>query len=171
MKEVSKNLGNTHFLTTAAIIAALYLALMVPFQPIAFGPVQFRVSEMLCVLPFFTAAGIPGVVIGCLLGNFLLGAPLPDVIFGTLATMIGAFGTYYIGRLLIPKARFLSLLPPILSNALIIPFVLKYAYGAPELLPFMMFTVGLGEVLAVGVLGSLLMGVLEKYRSVLFQTV
>ena len=169
MNEVSRPLGNTHFLTTAALIAALYLALMVPFQPIAFGPVQFRVSEMLCVLPFFTAAGIPGVVIGCLLGNFLLGAPMPDVVFGTLATLIGAFGTYFVGRMPLRCARFLSLLPPIISNALIIPFVLKYAYGAPELLPFMMVTVGAGEILAVGVLGSILMGVLEKYRSVLFK--
>ena len=169
MNEVSKNMGNSHFLTTAAIIAALYLALMIPFQPIAFGPVQFRVSEMLCVLPFFTMAGIPGVTIGCLLGNFMLGAPLPDVIFGTLATLIGAFGTYYVGRLPLRHARLLSLLPPILSNAIIIPFVLKFAYGAPELLPFMAVTVGAGEVLAVGVLGSVLMGVLERYRSVIFR--
>lgn len=161
--------GNTHFLTTAAIIAALYLALMVPFQPISFGPIQFRISEMLCVLPFFTLAGIPGVTIGCLLGNFILGAPLPDVIFGTLATLIGAFGTYYIGCLPLKFARFLSLLPPIVSNALIIPFVLKFAYGVPELVPFMMLTVGVGEILAVGVLGSILMSVLEKYRSILFR--
>lgn len=169
MKELSKNMGNVHFLTTAAIIAALYLALMVPFQPISFGPIQFRISEMLCVLPFFTLAGIPGVTIGCLLGNFLLGAPLPDVIFGTLATLIGAFGTYYISQLPGRHTRILSLLPPILSNALIIPFVLKYAYGAEDLLPFMMFTVGFGEVLAVGVLGSILMGMLERYRSVIFK--
>lgn len=171
MNEVSKNMGNTHFLTTAALIAALYLAMMVPFQPIAFGPVQFRVSEMLCVLPFFTAAGIPGVTIGCLLGNFLLGAPLPDVIFGTLATLIGAFGTYYVGHMPLRHARFLSLLPPIVSNALIIPFVLKFAYGAPELLPFMMVTVGAGEILAVGVLGSVLMGVLEHHKTFLFQKI
>lgn len=170
MKHMNENLGNTQFLTTAALIAALYLALMVPFQPIAFGPIQFRVSEMLCVLPFFTAAAVPGVTIGCLLGNFLLGAPLPDVVFGTLATLIGAAGTYLIGKSGLPRARMLSLLPPILSNALIIPFVLKYAYGAPELLPFMMCTVGVGEILAVGGLGSVLMSVLMRYRPVLFSS-
>lgn len=172
MSNHSQNQGkwDTRFLTTAALIAALYLALMLPFQPISFGPVQFRVSEMLCVMPFFTAAGIPGVTIGCLLGNFLLGAPLPDVVFGTLATLIGALGTAWLAKKPLPYVRQLSLLPPVLANALIIPFVLRYAYGAEDLLPFMMFTVGLGELLAVGVLGSVLMTVLTRYRTVLFRT-
>lgn len=170
MKHTSNTMGNTLFLTQAAVIAALYLALFLPFQPIAFGPVQFRISEMLCVLPFFTAAGIPGVTIGCLLANFIGGAPLPDIVFGTLATLIGAVGTWWIGKTGIPHGKRLALLPPILSNALIIPFVLKYAYGVPDLVPFMMLTVGLGEVLAVGVLGSVLMGVLEKYGSAIFRS-
>lgn len=169
MKKASNTTGNTLFLTQAAVIAALYLALFLPFQPIAFGPIQFRISEMLCVMPFFTAAGIPGVTIGCLLANFIGGAPLPDIIFGTLATLIGAAGTWWIGKQALPHGKQLALLPPILSNALIIPFVLKYAYGAAELVPFMMLTVGIGEILAVGVLGSVLMGVLEKYGTLLFR--
>lgn len=175
MKDVKNQPKNTYFLTQASIIAALYLALTLPFQPISFSAIQFRISEILCVLPFFTGAAVPGLTVGCLLANFLCGAPMPDVIFGTLATCIGAAGTYFIGdaarngRFREPLAKRLSVLPPILSNVLIIPPVLKFAYGTPELLPFLMFTVGMGEVLAVGVLGSMLLRMLEKYKRFIFK--
>ena len=95
-------------------------------------------------------AGIPGVTIGCFLANFLAGAAPMDVVFGTLATFIGAIGT----RALRKTGAFAAI-PPILSNALIIPFVLRYAYGVPDLIPFMMLTVGLGEIISVGLLGNL----------------
>ena len=66
MKE--NNLKNTYFLAYGAAIAAIYVALTMAFQPISFGPVQFRISEALCILPFFTPAAIPGLFVGCLIG-------------------------------------------------------------------------------------------------------
>lgn len=147
----------------AALIAAVYAALTLPFAPVSYGPIQFRVSEALTILPYFTSAAVPGVTLGCLLSNILMGSPFPDVIFGTLATLIGA-----IFSRMLRKHKYLVCVPPILSNALIIPWVLKFAYGAEDLVPFMMLTVGIGEVLAVGVLGNILMLALERCRGVIF---
>lgn len=86
-----------------------------------------------------------------------------DILFGSLASLLGAYGTY-----LLREKKYLASLPPILSNALIIPFVLRYAYGVSDLIPFMMLTVGIGELIAVGVFGNILMAALSKYRHVLF---
>ena len=147
----------------AALIAAVYAALTLPFAPVSYGPIQFRVSEALTILPYFTSAAVPGVTLGCLLSNILMGSPFPDVIFGTLATLIGA-----IFSRMLRKHKYLVCVPPILSNALIIPWVLKFAYGAEDLVPFMMLTVGIGEVLAVGVLGNILMLALERCSGVIF---
>ena len=90
---------------------------------------------------------------------------LPDVVFGTLATLIGAAGSYAVR-----KHKWLVCIPPILSNSLIIPFVLRYAYGAEDMIFYMMITVGIGEILAIGVLGNGLMVVLERYKSLIFKT-
>ncbi len=146
-----------------AVIAAIYVALTMAFQPISFGPIQFRISEALCILPVFTAAAVPGVSVGCFLANLLCGAAPMDIVFGTIATLIGAVGT----RMLKDKG-WIACVPPIVSNALIIPWVLRFAYGAEDLIPFMIVTVAIGEVLAVGVLGSLLRTVLEPRKSLLF---
>ena len=154
----------TREIVLGAVIAALYVALTLPFAPIAYGPVQFRISEALTVLPYFTPAAVPGVTLGCLLSNILMGSPLPDIVFGTIATLIGAIFSY---RLRVHK--YLVCVPPIVANALIIPWVLKFAYGVPDLVPVMMFTVGLGEVLAVGVLGNIFLLSLERCRKMLFQ--
>lgn len=146
-----------------AAIAAIYVVLTMIFQPISFGPIQFRISEALCVLPYFTPAAVPGVFIGCLISNVLGGAVIMDVVFGSLATLIGA-----IGSRLLRENRYLVSLPPIVSNTLIIPWVLKYAYGAGDMIWFMMITVGIGEILAIGVLGQLLITALDKYKDVIF---
>lgn len=161
MRESNKK--SVYLLTQGAVIAAIYIALTLIFAPISFGPVQFRVSEALCVLPFFTPAAIPGLFVGCFLSNLLAGAMTMDVVFGSLATLIGAFGSYALRR-----SRFLVLLPPILSNAVIVPWVLRYAYGSTDLIPVAMATVGIGEILAVGVLGSVLIRALERYRHIIF---
>ena len=147
----------------AAMIAAVYVALTLPIQPIAYGPIQFRVSEALTILPYFTSAAIPGVTIGCFLSNILMGAPLPDIIFGTLATLIGTIFSRMLCR-----QKFLVCIPPILSNALIIPWVLKFAYEFEDAVPFMMLTVGAGEVLAAGVLGTMLLLALERCKNMVF---
>jgi len=152
-----------YFMVYASAIAAIYVVLTMMFAPIAFGPVQFRIAEALCILPCFTSAAVPGVVIGCFLANLLCGAAAMDVVFGTVATLIGAVGSYALR-----KTRWAVCIPPILSNTVIIPWVLRYAYGSVELIPVAMVTVGIGEILAVGVLGNGLRMVLERYKGIMF---
>ena len=148
------------FITQAAVIAAIYVVLILLFQPFSFGEIQVRVAEALTVLPFFTPAAIPGVTIGCLIGN-LIGGNVMDMIFGTLATLIGAAVSYAVR-----KNQYLVPLPPIVSNALIIPWVLKYAYGLPFSIPFLMLTVSIGEVLSCGILGLVLLTALKSCRGI-----
>ena len=88
-----KNKG-THFLVQGAAIAAVYVVLTLVFAPLSFGEVQIRFSEALTVLPFFTPAAIPGLFVGCIIANLLGGAIPVDIIFGSIATLIGAFFTY-----------------------------------------------------------------------------
>lgn len=147
-------------LTQGALIAALYVVLtyLANLLGIASGEIQVRFSEALTILPFFTVAAVPGVSIGCLLANLLTGCALPDVIFGTLATVIGAVGTYLIGRWMKHNklSAWLSPIPPILANTAIIPFVLLYAYGVGPVW-FSALTVGAGELVSCGLLGMLLL--------------
>ena len=154
------------FMAQAAMIAAIYVVLTLVFAPFSYGEVQVRISEALTVLPFFTPAAIPGLFIGCLISNILGGAIIPDIVFGSLATLLGAIFTY----LLCNKTRFLAPVPPIVANVLIVPFVLRYGYQVPLPIPLMMLTVGIGEVISCGVLGMLLHTVLSKYRSHIFRT-
>lgn len=161
MKQAS---NKTVYIVYAAAIAAIYVVLTMVFAPISFGPVQFRISEALCILPYFTPAGIPGLFVGCFLSN-LLGTAAPlDVVFGSLATLIGAIGSYALR-----DKKWLVCLPPILSNTIIIPWVLRFAYGTDDLIPFAMMTVGIGEVLAIGVLGNMLLVLLDRYKGVIFR--
>ncbi len=159
----SKTDRTIYFMVYASAIAAIYVVLTMMFAPIAFGPVQFRISEALCILPYFTPAAVPGVVIGCFLANLLCGAAALDVVFGPIATLIGAVGSYALR-----KSKWAVCIPPILSNSVIIPWVLRYAYGSPDLIPVAMVTVGIGEILAVGVLGNGLRLMLERYKGVVF---
>ena len=155
---------NVTFLTHAAMIAAIYVVLTVVFQPFSFGEVQVRISEMLTILPIFTPAAIPGLFVGCLISNFLGGAILLDVIFGSIATLIGAVFTWKLRN----SSKWLAPLPPIVANAIIVPFTLYYGYGVNLPIPFMMLTVGIGEVISCGVLGMILYGALNKYRYAIF---
>ena len=107
----------------AAMIAAIYVVLTIVFAPFAFGEVQVRIAEALTVLPYFTPAAIPGVFIGCLIGNVLGGAILPDILFGSLATLLAACLTYTLRR----TNKYLAPLPPILVNIAVVPQVLRYA--------------------------------------------
>ena len=143
---------STLFIAQAAMIAAVYVVLTFVFATISFGEIQVRISEALTILPVFTPAAVPGLFVGCLLGNMLSGAYLPDVIFGSLATLLGAIGT----RALRNASPFLAPLPPIIANALIVPFVLRYTYGVALPIPLMMLTVGVGEVISCGGLGLIL---------------
>ncbi|MGN0422138.1 MAG: QueT transporter family protein [Lachnospiraceae bacterium] len=156
---------NINFLTQAAMIAAIYVVLTYVFAPFSFGEVQVRIAEALTILPVFTPAAIPGLFVGCLIGNILGGAILPDIIFGSLVTLIGAFFTYQLRD----KNKFLAPLPPIAANTIVVPFVLRYGYGVALPIPFMMLTVGVGEVLSCGVLGMVLYFALRKYKNIVFR--
>ena len=156
-----KNMSNSsplYRMVQGAVIAALYIVLFLAFQPIGSGVIQFRIAELLCVLPYFTPAAIPGLFIGCMISNLL------DVVGGSLATLIGAVGSY-----LLRKNRYLVSVPPILANMVIIPWVLRLGYGSDAMIWFSTITVGIGEFLAIGVLGQFLLTVLLKYRHVLFR--
>ena len=83
----------TRFLAQAAVIAALYALLTVLVAPVASGLVQCRVSEALCVLPYFTFSAVPGLFVGCAMANLITGAPIYDVIFGSIATLLAALWT------------------------------------------------------------------------------
>lgn len=151
------------FICQAAVIAALYVVLTYVFSAFASGVIQVRVSEALTILPAFTPAAIPGLVIGCLLSNTLTGCVLLDIIFGSVATLIGALGSYALRR-----HTWLVPIPPIVSNMIIVPFVLRYAYGATDAFPFMIATVGAGEIISCYLLGMLLYGALKKVNHSLF---
>lgn len=154
------------FLTQAAMIAALYVVLtfIANALGIASGNIQVRFSEALTILPYFTPAAIPGLFIGCLLSNILTGCALPDIIFGSLATLIGALLTYKLRR-----NKWLAPIPPIVSNAVIIPPVLLFAYGLGPIW-FSFITVTIGEIISCGILGMLLLLALKKYAGRLFAT-
>lgn len=158
------NRKNQLYLVHGAMIAAIYVALTVSLMPISYGPIQFRVSEALCVLPYFTPAAVPGLFVGCLVSNLAGGLALMDVICGSLATLIGAVGSWYLR-----KHKWCVCIPPIVANTIIVPWVLRYAYGAEDMIPFMMLTVGIGEILAIGVLGNMLLSALNGVRHLIFR--
>lgn len=156
----------TIFVTRAALIAALYVVLTLIAN--AFGlanyAIQVRFSEALTILPYFTGAAIPGLFAGCLLSNILTGAMPLDIIFGSLATLIGAVGTYYLR-----KWKWLTSIPPIIANTIIVPYVLMYVYRFEGGLAYFMITVGIGEIISCGIIGMSLLLTLEKYKKDLFR--
>ena len=158
--------GKVLFIAQAAMIAAIYVVLTLIGASFSYGEVQLRISEALTILPAFTPAAIPGVFLGCLISNILGGCILPDIIFGSLATLVGAVFTWMLRN----KSKYLAPLPPIIANVLVVPFVLKYGYMVPLPIPFMMLTVGIGEVISCGVLGLILYTALNRYRGLLFKT-
>ena len=153
------------FLTRAAIIAALYtvLTVMASGFGLASGAIQVRFSEAMVVLTYFTPAAVPGLTIGCLISNIITGCVMMDIIFGTLATFLGVVAGYALR-----KNRWLVSIPPIITNALIIPFVLSYAYHIPGGIPYFVLTVGAGEVISCLILGQALLSALLPFRKYLF---
>lgn len=167
------------YLVHAAAIAALYVVLteLAASLGLASYAVQIRFSEALTILPFFTPAAIPGLFAGCILANILTGCLPLDVLFGSIATLIGAAGTYLIGqRFRAAKQsdslhcwqKWLTPLPPIAANTIIVPFVLAYVYHIEGSIPYFMLTVGAGEAISCGILGLLLQQALMRYHHYLF---
>ena len=147
------------FITQAAVIAAIYVVLVVIFNYISFGPVQFRIAEALTILPYFTPAAIPGLFVGCIIANILGGAIVWDVVFGSIATLIGAIGTY-----LLRKHKWLAPVPPIVANTIIVPFVLKFAYGSEGMFAMFFVTVGAGEIIVCGIIHTTIYRTLYSQR-------
>lgn len=155
---MNKTHSSILFLTQAALIAALYVVLtyLANLLGISSGAIQVRFSEALTILPYFTPTAIPGLFVGCLLANLLTGAAVPDILFGSIATLIGALFTAKLRNY-----KWLAPVPPIVANALIIPPVLLFAYGIKPLW-LSYITVTIGEILSCGVLGMLLLFALDK---------
>lgn len=145
----------------AGLIAAVYVLLTFVSQMagLASGAIQFRLSEALTILPMFTSSAIPGLTVGCILANILTGCAIWDVVFGSLATLLGALGTYLLRK---TENPYLGCLPPIISNMLIVPAVLMKVYGAPESYWYLMVTVGIGEIVCCGVLGVIAYKAIRK---------
>lgn len=156
-------LSNTAFITRAAAIAAVYVVLTLVFAPISYGEIQVRISEALTILPYFTPAAVPGLFIGCLIANITGGAIIWDVIFGSIATLLGAIGTYRL-----KQNRWLAPLPPIISNTLIVPLVLRFGYGVSLPIPLLMVFIAIGEIISCYVLGELLLTLLARYQGKIF---
>ena len=160
---MKKTKGVTH----AAIIAALYVVMCYFAQTLglASGAVQIRIAEALTVLPFFTPYAIGGLTVGCLVSNILTGCLPWDIAFGTLATLIGAVGTYLLRK----KSPCLASIPPILANTVIVPFILAKVYGEGTPIPLLALSIFVGEFISCGVLGMLLLMALKKSKNNLFK--
>lgn len=152
------------WLTQGAVIAAVYVVLTLVFAPISFGPMQVRVFEILTILPLFTSAAVPGLFIGCLLANLFGGAIVWDILFGSIATLIGAAVGY-----LLRFNRWLVPIPNVISNALIVPLVRQYGYGMTDV-PYiwMVVYVAAGELIGCYIMGELFASVLLKYKRYMF---
>ena len=150
------------FITQGAVIAAMYVVLttFVAAFDLASGAIQVRISEALTILPFFTPAAIPGLFIGCVISNIIAGGVIWDVIFGSLATLIAAIVTYLIRK----GPAWLAPIPPILSNTLIVPFVLRFAYGFGDAWWILFGGVFVGEVISCGVIGMILLFAVRSRR-------
>ncbi len=146
-------------LAAGGVIAALYVALtyIAAVFGLASGAIQVRLSEALTILPVFTSTAVPGLTVGCVLANLLTGCAPWDVVFGSLATLLGAVGT----RLLKDKP-YIAWIPPVVANAIIVPFVLQKVYGVEDAWWYLALTVGAGEVIACGILGILLYHSIKK---------
>lgn len=160
----------TLYTTRGALIAALYVVIteLATLVGLSSGAIQFRISEALCILPIFMPEAIPGLFIGCFISNMLVPqVAIWDIIFGSLATLIGAIGARALMKLP-EKFKWVCTIPTILANMIIVPFVLIYAYGAPDSYPFLMMTVGIGEIVCAGIGGSALYYILKKQENQLF---
>ena len=161
MLEQEKQKATVKAIAQAAVIAALYAALTIFIMPASYGPVQFRISEALTVLPAFTPVAVPGLFIGCVVANLVSPVGMIDVVVGSAATLIAAVCSYMLRdhKLLVP-------LPPVIANAVRVGLELYYYYNVNFSLPACMFWVGLGEAGACYLLGYPLMLMLEKNRNI-----
>ena len=176
-----KNCFTPLYIAQAGVIAAIYVVLtwVASLLGIANYAIQIRLSEALTILPLLTPAAIPGLYLGCIIANFSTGCHIIDVIFGSFATLIGAFGTYFIGKFFQKQEnrttmslnieRILGAIPPIVANVIVVPPILAFVYHLEGTIPFFMLTVGIGEIISCGVLGFLLHAAIYPHRQFLFR--
>ncbi len=153
-----------------ALVGAMYtvLTLLSASFGMANGLIQVRISEALTILPLFTSSAIWGLFAGCIISNILTGCALWDIIFGSLATLLGAMITYYIGKLKFKNSYFFAPIGPILSNTAIIPVILTYVYGLTEAYYIICLGIFAGELISAGLLGILLYLGLKRHENVIF---
>ena len=154
-------MNKSRYLVHAASIAAVYAVLTIAFAPFSYGQIQVRFAEALTILPFFTSAAIPGLFVGCIVANFFGPGGIPDVVFGSAATLIAAYISYKM------PAKWLVPLPPVIANGLIIGYLLHYLYQLPLLITI--GWVALGELISCYFIGYPLLLILEKYRDKIFK--
>lgn len=154
---------DTKYLTRAAVIAALYVVLtyLAGLMNLAYGPVQFRFSEALTVLPFLFPEAIPGLFVGCIVSNLISPYGMLDLVVGSLATLIAAIWTAKCGK------RWFAPMPPVIANAVLVGAMIAwyeagFGAGFPAAFAYNALTVGLGELVVCYVLGLPLLTVLEK---------
>ncbi|MDK2805470.1 QueT transporter family protein [Thermoanaerobacterium thermosaccharolyticum] len=147
-----------------ALIAAVYAVVTVALAPISYGQIQVRVAEALTIMPFFSSYSILGLFVGCIIANMVGGNGIFDVVFGSLATLISAVITYYIGKSNLRYKRYLAPLPPVIINAVIIGIELNVVFNLP--LVASMLWVGLGEMIACYVLGLPLLLYIDKNEKI-----
>lgn len=164
-----KSFFTTKRICRAAVIAALYAALTMALAPISYGPFQCRISEALTVLPLFFPEAIVGLTLGCLISN-IIGNGILDIIFGTLATLLAAITTYFIGKMVRNKTGKLILgeLPPIIYNAIIVPFTFLAIAELKEAYFINLLWVGLGQLAAIGVGGTIIYFAVLKLKNTNF---
>jgi uncharacterized membrane protein len=154
---------NVRFMVQAAVIAAVYVVVTLSFAPLSSGLFQLRFSEALTVLPALTPAAIPGLFIGCLLGNLLVGASLVDIIFGSLTTLAAAYLSYHLRN-----KKWLVPMPPVLLNAVVVGIMLVSVYGMPVTLFAAMAWVAAGQFVACYIIGYPLLTILGRYKDKIF---
>lgn len=160
----------THFLTRAAIVAALYTAVTLVVYPFSFGALQIRISEALTILPFYMPEAVLGLFIGCIISNmFSTNIIILDVIFGSIATLLAAILTYFC-RKLGKAGRWIAPIPPIIVNAIIIGLVLALSTTSAgegsfyTIFLYNALTVGAGQLIACYGLGIPLSYILDKLK-------
>ncbi len=153
------------YLTQGAAIAAVYVVVTLLFAPISFGQsgIDVRIAEALTILPLFTPAAVPGLFVGCVIANMLGGGIIWDVIFGSLATLIGAIGCRKL-----KNHRYLAPIPTVVANTVIVPLVLRFGYGLEMSLPLLALSVGIGELIGAYALGQVLCSALKTSGRYIF---
>lgn len=146
----------TIMLTRGALVAALYVVVAYVSAPLQFAGFQFRLSEAFCILPIFMPEAVGGLFVGCLIANHITGCVIWDTLFGGVATLLGALGALLLGKILPERLMWLSTLPTVFANGVIVPLVIIYAYGAYESFIILALTVMGGELVTAGICGSLL---------------